>query len=302
MNPFRHEALPYAGRDEFAPSCVSLLEQGLANDERPLLLAESGKLDDVRDALGAQADDVTFVSTDEHGRNPSRITTMLHSFHAAGDGRHALGVKETALVGRSPAAQAEARLADLALNEPELRSWPLSIVCLYDTRVLAEPDLDAMYASHSVIRGETPPNSRFRPELAATMHASALDDPPPSAQHLRVRSGRLMELRALVRARADQWRVAPDRADDLVLAVNEVVTNSLRHGGGTADVAVWADRGVMICEVRDRGHIADVLTGRFAPPPSATSGRGLWLVNQLCDLVQLRSSADGTVVRMHVDC
>ena len=30
-------------------------------------------------------------------------------------------------------------------------------------------------------------------------------------------------------------------------------------------------------------------------------GRGLWLVHQLCDLVQLRTSATGTVVRMSVD-
>jgi len=302
MNTFRHEALPYAGRDEFVPSCLALLENGLAHDERPLLLAESGKLDDVRDALGGQAEDITFVATDEHGRNPSRITTMLHSFHAAGDGRHALGVKETALVGRSAAVQTEARLADVVLNEPALRSWPLSVVCLYDTHALGEPDLDAMYASHSVIRGETPPNSRFRPDLAASMHGSLLDEPPASARFLQVSSGQLMELRTLVRTRAEQLRVHPDRADDLVLAVNEVVTNSLRHGGGTADVAVWADDTSMVCEVRDRGHIADILAGRFSPPPSATSGRGLWLVNQLCDLVQLRSSAHGTVVRMHVDC
>jgi hypothetical protein len=29
-------------------------------------------------------------------------------------------------------------------------------------------------------------------------------------------------------------------------------------------------------------------------------GRGLWLTNQLCDLVQIRSGDAGTVVRAHV--
>jgi anti-sigma regulatory factor (Ser/Thr protein kinase) len=37
---------------------------------------------------------------------------------------------------------------------------------------------------------------------------------------------------------------------------------------------------------------------RSAPPTGRAGGRGLWLVNQLCDLVQVRSPAGGTTVRM----
>ena len=37
--------------------------------------------------------------------------------------------------------------------------------------------------------------------------------------------------------------------------------------------------------------------GRMAPTPAA---RGLWLANRLCDLVQVRSGEQGTVVRLHV--
>lgn len=32
----------------------------------------------------------------------------------------------------------------------------------------------------------------------------------------------------------------------------------------------------------------------------ARRGRGLWLANEMCDLVQIRSSAHGTVIRVHM--
>jgi len=52
-------------------------------------------------------------------------------------------------------------------------------------------------------------------------------------------------------------------------------------------------------EVTDGGHIDDPLVGRRMPLPLASGGRGVYLVNQLCDLVQIRSSPKGTTVRIH---
>ena len=95
-----------------------------------------------------------WCATDEHGRNPSRIATILHSFHISGDGRSALGISDYELPNRSHAALAEVRYSDCALNTPALRDWPLSVVCLFDVDDLAEDDSHAMRQSHAVIRGE----------------------------------------------------------------------------------------------------------------------------------------------------
>ena len=54
-----------------------------------------------------------------------------------------------------------------------------------------------------------------------------------------------------------------------------------------------------MCEVSDSGVVTDPMTGRLAPDTDELDGRGLWMVNQLCDLVQLRSSSAGTTVRVH---
>jgi anti-sigma regulatory factor (Ser/Thr protein kinase) len=90
------------------------------------------------------------------------------------------------------------------------------------------------------------------------------------------------------------------RRSDLVLAVHELATNAVRHGGGRGVLRAWRENGTLLCEIADRGHIADPLAGRELPPDVTGGGRGLWLVNHLCDLVQLRSSPAGNVVRLHM--
>ena len=86
-----------------------------------------------------------------------------------------------------------------------------------------------------------------------------------------------------------------------MLAVNELTANSIRYGGGSGRVLVWREDGAMLCEVEDSGRFSDPLVGRRRPEPNRITGRGLWLVNQLCDLVQIRSGPDRNVVRIRVD-
>jgi anti-sigma regulatory factor (Ser/Thr protein kinase) len=107
-------------------------------------------------------------------------------------------------------------------------------------------------------------------------------------------------VRRFVSGGAQEALMDSKRARDLVLAVNELATNSLCHGGGTGTLRMWVEGGELLCEVRDRGHIADPLVGRIAPKPGQLSGRGLWVVSRLCDLVQIHSTPTGSVVRVHM--
>ncbi len=60
----------------------------------------------------------------------------------------------------------------------------------------------------------------------------------------------------------------------------------------------WIDDDTIVCQVRDAGRFDDPFVGRRAPTGVGYSGRGLWIANQVCDLVQIRDVPDGSIVRL----
>jgi anti-sigma regulatory factor (Ser/Thr protein kinase) len=95
-------------------------------------------------------------------------------------------------------------------------------------------------------------------------------------------------------------RLSRERCEELVLAVDELATNSVVHGGGHGELRLWPTAEGILCEVRDHGTIADPLVGRRPPRPEQIGGRGLWVVGRLCDRMDVCSSPGRTVVRVHV--
>jgi anti-sigma regulatory factor (Ser/Thr protein kinase) len=90
------------------------------------------------------------------------------------------------------------------------------------------------------------------------------------------------------------------RLEDFALAVNELVTNAVRHAGGRGRLRLWRADGRLCCEVTDDGPgiPADRIEPAAPPPVSATDGRGLWLVSRLCDDVSIATGPAGTTVRI----
>ena len=128
----------------------------------------------------------------------------------------------------------------------------------------------------------------------------SLPDPPSQAQVLTFTVTTLHELREFVTEVAHSARLSSERTENLRLAVNELASNSVRHGGGAGTLTTWQQDGALVCQVSDHGHIGEQLVGRVRPEPDQASGRGLWLVNHLCDLVQIRSDARGSNVRAYM--
>ena len=107
-------------------------------------------------------------------------------------------------------------------------------------------------------------------------------------------------LRRIVARHALDAGLTSAQTGDLVLAVTEVASNSVRHAGGWGSLRIWQDPLTLYCEVLDSGYIPYPVVGRERPTVDTEASRGLWLVNQLCDLVQVRTNASGTVVRLHM--
>ena len=145
------------------------------------------------------------------------------------------------------------------------------------------------------------PNGRYRGADGVTAAFDArLPAPPHDAAELLFGPRQLRLLRSYVSDQAAAAGLEGGRAADLLLAVNEVATNTLLYGGGYGLVRMWLEQGTLLCQLEDNGTLTEPLAGRRRPPLDAGGGRGLWLVNQVCDLTQVRSFADGTAVRLHM--
>jgi anti-sigma regulatory factor (Ser/Thr protein kinase) len=142
------------------------------------------------------------------------------------------------------------------------------------------------------------PPSRSR-TVQLPVPAKQLTVPTNDAKYHTYRSD-LSQVRALVLQQARDAGLAEARANDLVLAVSEVAANTLRHTRSPGTLAIWHDDHEVVCEIRDEGTITDPHVGKRKPPLDASGGHGLWLVRQVCDLVELTSDANGTTVRMHM--
>lgn len=110
----------------------------------------------------------------------------------------------------------------------------------------------------------------------------------------------LSEVRTLAERHARKAGLPDTRVVDFVIAVSEVAANTVRHAHSSGTMEIWTSKGELICEIRDSGFITDPMAGREPPPPDSGGGHGLWLVNQVCDRVELHSDENGTVIRMHM--
>jgi serine/threonine-protein kinase RsbW len=107
-------------------------------------------------------------------------------------------------------------------------------------------------------------------------------------------------LRHAVASCAEAAGLADGRLEDFVVAVNELLTNAVRHGGGSGHVKLWREDGFVVCEVVDQGTgLADPRPDRpDRPSVDGPGGWGLWLAGELTDAIEIETGAEGTTVRI----
>jgi anti-sigma regulatory factor (Ser/Thr protein kinase) len=200
------------------------------------------------------------------------------------------------------AAETSECLRHEALLNDAFASAPVSILCPYDVEHLDADVIAGAEMTHPHLLDE----AGARPSLTygdpLSMAAGGpwpqADPGGPVTEHRY--DGDLSALRHDLAADPLVADLDGRRREDLVLAVNEAVTNVVRHGGGLAVTRVWRDGDSVVSEVAAATPVPDPYAGRRRPPADALDGRGLWLINQLCDLVELRSGDHGMRLRMHV--
>jgi anti-sigma regulatory factor (Ser/Thr protein kinase) len=312
---YRHEAFLYAGEDDFLRGTVPFVQDGVAAGQPVMVAVVPDRLELLRSAVGSEcADRVRWVDMARLGENPGRIIPAWLDFvtqHGAGR-QPVRGVGEPVWAGRRPSEVTECQLHEALLNlavEPETALW---LRCPYDVTALDADVLQEAARSHPVLvdgehyRGSTLYGGSAH---AVDVFETPLPEPDGEVQQWRFTRGEgghppessrdTARLRQTVLRRAAEAGLPEERGFDMALAATEAMTNSLRHGGGSGVLRMWQDAEGLTCEVRDRGHIGDPMAGRRLSPPTDPGGRGLWLVHQLSDLVQIRSAEqEGSTVRI----
>ena len=127
-----------------------------------------------------------------------------------------------------------------------------------------------------------------------------LSKPAGRAEVLRYRAN-LADVRDFTTTRARRAGLPPDRVTDLVIAVAELAANTLVHTSGPGTLTLWVTDDEVICQVQDEGQITDPLAGTIRPALDAPGGgRGLWVVHQVCDRVEIHTGPPGTTVRVYM--
>jgi len=256
----------------------------------------------LQDALAHRAEYVEFVDMHELGHNPSRIIpAWQHFLDAKAKQRSPIrGIGEPIWPGRRPQELLECQFHEALLNvaiDPEIPFW---LICPYDAEGLSPDVLDEAHRSHPVIldsysyHGSGRYEGRAHVESMFTAELPELKRQPTVAVFTR---NNVTRVGAYVKLEFHVSGLGVGEASALAEVIQRLASSSLRRGATLGTVRILSQPDDLICEVVDDTVIVDPLIGRHAPTDGEDDS--LWIANQMCDLVQVRSSSAGTTVRVH---
>ena len=291
-----HAAFFYRGQPDYVAAIVAFVQSGLAAGEPALVAVPGTKASVIRDQLPAVPGEVVFTDMAELGRNPARITPEVRAFADKHPGQRVRFVGEPIWPGRSAAEIGEAARHEALINLAFAQA-PMTILCPYDASGLAGSVLAGARRTHQEPAASGATGRTWRDNLPPGCDRPL--HPVPAEAEVLAYDTDLGPVRRLVAGHARRAGLGEERTVDLVLAVNEVAANTISHTTGSGVLHIWDTPEEVVCQVHDQGEITDPLAGRVRHGPD-DRGHGLWLVNQVCDLVELRTGPAGTTVRMHL--
>ncbi|HEX5348654.1 MAG TPA: sensor histidine kinase [Pseudonocardiaceae bacterium] len=301
-----HQGLLYRSQEEFLAGTVPFVRAGLEHGDPIWVVTTVRNAGWLRVALGGDARRVVFGDCSQWYLHPGRALAALYrAVSVAADGKRLRMIGEplwTARIGQEGSERARYE----SLVNVALASANASCVCAYDTRVMNSKVVAQVARTHPelVVDGGARPSPSYTDPAVfnAECDKSPLPEPPPTALRLPFdRLGQLASLRGFMTSYATWAGAVPHSVRRFVQALDEVATNAIEHGDGSRVVRIWTRPRSMVCEVSDTGAgRCDPMAGHLPPRPGRAGGCGLWLARQFCDLVEMRSDATGTVVRLHL--
>jgi anti-sigma regulatory factor (Ser/Thr protein kinase) len=295
----RHVAWLYRTPAEYLAGIRDFVHTAALADEPVLLAVPAGRLS-AGWSLPAEKAVARSLDAANLGRNPARLMPAVRAFAGEHRGRRIRVVCELAWAGRSRAELDEVARFEMMVNLA-FAAASITMLCPYDAAELPRSAVATACASHPWLRqgGQELPNGDYQLVPDGQGRPEPVLGVPSGARALSYRSD-LRPVRAFIAGEADGAGLSTSRRTDLVIAASEVAANTLKHTGGAGLVRAWVTSDELLCQFDDSGYIEDPLAGYGRPEPDQPGGQGLWLVNQVCDLAEIRTSALGTTIRLHM--
>jgi anti-sigma regulatory factor (Ser/Thr protein kinase) len=305
MQRYVHEALFFGSTQELVDEAAPFLRDGLDAGSDVVLVCTDDNNRAVTEALDADERIICLRQPEVYQKPVTAIEHLRDLAH----GRLSAGSEQVRIIGQldfgaSRRSWDEWSRFEALLNHV-LSPFPLWSLCAYDTQSLPAPVIDAGQLAHPYVRrGGTRGTNPSYVEPAELLRRPQVGvEPLPDVEPTMVVTD-LHDLRRLTRRLRDLLQAAhvgSDRVEDLVLAVNEVATNGVRHGTPPVAVRMWVEPDHVTCSITDRGPGIDDPYAGYLPGGGETlpEGRfGLWLARRLCDELVLQHAAEGFTVRL----
>ena len=295
----RHHAFVYASDDEYVARSVAFVRDGLDAGEGCVVANTRDAIALVREALGDDADRVTFFDVGAAYTRPAQAVATYYGAFAE-QLRTAPSVRAVADFQCGPTRDEWREWASYeAVTNLAYAHLPVWVVCTYDANALPDRLLDSMWQTHAeVLDDGWRPSGRFEDPRELVRRLAPAPDPLPQLRAYPGAPGLEQFRERLARELATE-RVPEDNALGMLLACTEVATNAIRHGGGIAEVRAGRAEGRFVYEVIDRGEgFDDPVAGYLAPREGV--GSGLWIARQLTWRLESFRSPRGFTVRLWV--
>jgi anti-sigma regulatory factor (Ser/Thr protein kinase) len=302
-----HEALLYSTPGEFVEVAAPFLRDGLQRGESALVITNQANTGPLREALGEAADRVDWADAAVWYPRPIDRIQSLHRYvgeHLDSGARRVRIIDESMWPEDSTAAVSELKRFESICNLL-FAALPVWMICPYNAGLFNHVLPDA-YRTHPVIRDARISREASIAYLEPGEFFKALDvehnlPPAPGDAHV-LRFATPGDARSFIVAEASGAGLHPDRIRDLELAGCEMATNAIRHAHQSAEMRVWTAPDEIVCEVSDTGGgMKDPLAGYGEPKEPGVGGWGLLLARRLCDGVEVRSTPQGTVIRLSME-
>lgn len=295
----RHRAVVYEDAAGFVELVGGFLCEGVSQRDRVLVATTARKRSWLRDALGNASEAVEWVDAHalyaRHGPMFAEVIGVLARHAKGGNGRVRIVAEQPGLRGD---AERRAYMRYEAAANVAYRRFAASVLCPYDAGGLPDAVLEDVFRTHpEVLTPDGPRASEaFVDPRAFIRLRSRIQAPPQGAPAVAIEDADdLARARTWVCARAAAAGLDAERIEELEVAVSEAATNALVHGAPPRCVWVYEREGMLICHVHDGGRgLADPLAGYLPPESRSEGGRGLWLMRQICDVVEAADDETGS--------